>query len=108
MIDEPESSFDNVFLKSDVNKRTLEYVDKASVAIDNEIAQIEKEINSIKIAVSYNNETKNKLEDVEGAFNFFKENFNSLSVENKRNFLHQCISKIVWDGESLHIFTQSL
>lgn len=95
-------------LKSDVNKRTLEYVDKAIVTIDNEIAQIEKEINSIKIAVSYNNDTKNKLEDVEGAFNFFKENFNSLSVENKRNFLRQCISKIIWDGESLHIFTQSL
>lgn len=95
-------------LKTNVNQRTLEYVDKAIVALDNEIAQINKNIDSIKIAVSYNSDTKNKLENAEEAFAFFKENFNSLSIENKRNFLRQCISKIIWDGESLHIFTQGL
>lgn len=95
-------------LKTNVNKRTLEYVDKAIVALDNEISQIDKEIDSLKIAASYNSDTKNRLEDIEGAFAFFKENFDSLSIENKRNFLRQCISKIMWDGENLHIFTQGL
>ena len=95
-------------LKTNVNKRTLEYVDKAIVALDNEISQINKEIDSLKIAASYNSDTKNRLEDIEGAFAFFKENFDSLSIENKRNFLRQCISKIMWDGENLHIFTQGL
>ena len=95
-------------LKTNVNKRTLEYVDKAIVALDNEISQINKEIDSLKIVASYNSDTKNRLEDIEGAFAFFKENFDSLSIENKRNFLRQCISKIMWDGENLHIFTQGL
>ena len=95
-------------LKTNVNKRTLEYVDKAIIALDNEISQINKEIDSLKIAASYNSDTKNRLEDIEGAFAFFKENFDSLSIENKRNFLRQCISKIMWDGENLHIFTQGL
>ena len=95
-------------LKSNANQRTLEYVDKAIVALDNDIAQIDKEIDLLKLALSYNDDTKTKLSDVEGAFAFFKENFNILSVENKRNFLRQCISKIMWDGENLHIFTKGL
>ena len=75
---------------------------------DNEIAQINKEIDALKLASSYNDDTQTRLSDVEGAFAFFKENFDTLSIENKRNFLRQCISKIMWDGENLHIFTKSL
>ena len=95
-------------LKSNANQRTLEYVDKAIVALDNDIAQIDKEIDLLKLASSYNDDTRTKLSDVEGTFVFFKENFDILSVENKRNFLRQCISKIMWDGENLHIFTKGL
>lgn len=95
-------------LKSNVNPRTLEYVDKAIVALDNDIARIDKEIDALKLASSYNDDTQTRLSDVEGAFAFFKENFDTLSIENKRNFLRQCISKIMWDGENLHIFTKSL
>ena len=93
-------------LKTDINQRTLEYVDKAIVDLDNEIAAINKELDSLRVADLYNDDTKSNLETVEGAFAFFKENFDTLSVENKRNFLKRCISKIMWDGESLHIFTQ--
>lgn len=95
-------------LKSNVNSRTLEYVDKAITALDNEISQIEKDMNSLKLASSYNDNTKAKLSNIEEAFNFFKENFDTISIENKRIFIRQCISKIMWDGENLHIFTKSL
>ena len=95
-------------LKSNANQRTLDYVDKAIVALDNDIVQIDKEIDLLKLASSYNDDTRTKLSDVEGAFVFFKENFDILSVENKRNFLRQCISKIMWDGKNLHIFTKGL
>lgn len=95
-------------LKSNVNSRTLEYVDKAITALDNEISQIEKDMNSLKLASSYNDNTKAKLSNIEEAFIFFKENFDTISIENKRIFIRQCINKIMWDGENLHIFTKSL
>lgn len=95
-------------LKSGVDKRTIEYVNKSIVSIDEEISRIDKEIGALKIADSYSDNTKNKIDDIESSFAFFRENFDSLSIENKRNFLRQCISKIMWDGENLHIFTKSL
>ena len=93
-------------MKTNINQRTLEYIDRAIVDLDNEIAAINKELDSLRVADLYNDDTNSNLETVEGAFAFFKENFDTLSIENKRNFLKRCISKIMWDGESLHIFTQ--
>ncbi len=95
-------------IKMGVDNITLNYINKEIVKINSEIIQIDKEIDSLKIADSYNTDEKNKLDDMLGAFAFFKKNFNSLSVENKRNFIRQCVSKIMWDGENLHIFTKSL
>ena len=34
----------------------------------------------------------------------FKEEFNSLSVPKKREYLKLLLDKVVWDGEKAHIF----
>ncbi len=95
-------------LKANINPRTLEYIDNAIVNLDDEIKQIDKEIDTLKFSLLSNDDRKLQIMNVEDDFKYFKENFNTLSVENKRNFLRQCISKITWDGENMHIFRKSL
>lgn len=95
-------------LKSGVDKKTIEYIDKSIVSIDKEISQIDKTLDCLKVAKSYKDNVKNELNNIEQLLSFFRENFNNTSIENKRNLLRQCISKIVWDGEDIHIFTKSL
>lgn len=95
-------------LKSGVDQITLEYINNEIIALNKAIVQIDKTIDSLRIANDYKQDSTNKLNDMVGAFAFFKKNFGSLSTERKRNFIRQCISKIVWNGESLHIFTKGL
>ncbi|MBQ8827191.1 MAG: hypothetical protein IJ007_08860 [Oscillospiraceae bacterium] len=34
----------------------------------------------------------------------FKDNFHDTSVENKRDFIRRCVSKVEWDGENISVF----
>ena len=59
-------------MKTNINQRTLEYIDRAIVDLDNEIAAINKELDSLRVADLYNDDTNSNLETVEGAFAFLK------------------------------------
>lgn len=89
-----------------VDDITLTYINSTIVSLNTEISQINKDIEILQVKLKAAIESSNNFDNTQNALKFFKENFNSLSIENKRNYIRKCIDRIVWDGEELHIFTK--
>ncbi len=90
------------------NEITMAYINQGISNLSEVIQSLQKEIDSLKITLESNINRHEAADDMIQSFKFFKDNFEHLSVENKRNFIKKCISKIVWDGLDVHIFTKSL
>ena len=90
------------------NEITMAYINQEMSNLSKVIQLLQKEIDSLKITLESNINRHEAADDMIQSFKFFKDNFEHLSVENKRNFIKKCISKIVWDGLDVHIFTKSL
>lgn len=89
-----------------VDDVTLNYINSTIVSINKDIEAIDRELEILNIRIKLADKTYNTIEDAKTALKYFKDNLNTLSVENKRNFLRKCIDKIIWDGSDLHIFTK--
>ncbi len=88
----------------DDNKLTAEYIHK-------EIAQLHSEIENAKSEIKRLEQLKKSGETLSEAVNstkeilrIFKSNFENMSVENKRDFIRRCVSKVEWDGENISVF----
>ena len=46
------------------------------------------------------------LNSIESAIAFLKNNFDNMSIENRRDFIKRIIEKVVWDGEKASVFCQ--
>ncbi|MGN1481049.1 recombinase family protein [Porcipelethomonas sp.] len=95
-------------LTCDLNDATLKYVNKEIEALNQNIQSIDKEITLLKATIEANKKSKENINNITESLKFFKNNFDNLSIENKRNFIKKCIKQIVWDGTDIHIFTKSL
>ena len=79
--------------------------------VDSEIARLSKECQDMKAeAKKFENKggfSKIQISQVDlliSELKSFKEEFNSLSVPKKREYLKLLLDKVVWDGEKAHIF----
>lgn len=68
-----------------------------------QINEYDKQISDIQNNVLKQNDIERKFKETEDAIIFLKNNFNTLSVIEKRNYLKKCISKITWNGENENI-----
>ena len=69
-----------------VNSRITE-LDKELASMKEEKARLQKDVNIIADRLSS-----------------FKDNFHTLTIEEKRTLIKLMVKKIVWDGKDLHIF----
>lgn len=91
-------------LTADVNETTIQYINKEINAINDAIAAADSEIKRLKLIEIGHNQSKNNFDTAKKAFEYFKENFDNLSVDYKRRFIRQNIKKIVWNGRTLRVF----
>ena len=68
-----------------------------------QINEYDKQISDIQNNVLKQNDIERKFKETEDAIIFLKNNFNTLTVIEKRNYLKKCISKITWNGENENI-----
>ena len=87
-----------------LNESTLGFVNKEVDKLNKEISELQKEIDNLNELLTDKDKQMNIFESLENCLKFFKDNFDKLSVEHKRNFIRKCIKKIVWADGELHIF----
>lgn len=91
-------------LTADVNKTTIQYINKEISVINEAITAADNEIKRLKLIETGHKQSKNNFDTAKKAFAYFKENFDNLSVEYKRRFIRQNIKKVVWNGRTLSVF----
>lgn len=79
-----------------VNARITE-LDKELVSMKEEKVHIQKNINIIS-------EREIQIDMLASALSSFKDNFYTLTIQEKRSLIKLMVNKIVWDGKDLHIF----
>ncbi len=79
--------------------------------INARITELDKELSSLKDEKTYLQKDINVISDREiqvdmlsTVLSSFKDNFDRLSIEEKRTLIKLMVKKIVWDGKDLHIF----
>jgi site-specific DNA recombinase len=53
-------------------------------------------------------EMTNNLNNISEAINYLRNNFDKLSIQNKREFMKKIIDKVIWDGNEAHIFIKGI
>ena len=90
--------------QGNINESTLSFINIEIEKLNNEINELQDEIKKLEQSLNDSAEIKNHLKTLEGTLKYFKNNFDNLSVENKRNFIRKCIDKVIWQNGELHIF----
>lgn len=79
-------------------------INEKITALDLKLKKLNKEKELSQDIKQKEFDTKFQLESLINMFAYFKENFNSLSIQEKRDLIRILVQKIEWDGENLHIF----
>lgn len=82
----------------------LDYTKKEVERLDKELRQIQAEIAQLSFLESEDTQRSTQIENMIKSIGIFKERFEELSVVEKRDFMHELIDRIVWDGKNAHIF----
>ena len=85
-------------------KAINEQIDRLSIENQN----LDMRINELSVPSAIQDEMKGSLNTIIDALEYLKNNFNQLSIENKRDFIKRIIDKIIWDGENIHIFIKGV
>lgn len=91
---------------SDGNKSEIfiKYVEEEVAILGNECKSLEKKIVDIKTNLQNISISKYNFSSITDYLGYFKENFNILSIEKKRELIRSLIHRVEWNGEELHIF----
>ncbi|MGN0699862.1 MAG: recombinase zinc beta ribbon domain-containing protein, partial [Oscillospiraceae bacterium] len=90
--------------KSEDSSAMLDYTTREVERLDKEIKQLQNEIAELSFLESEDTQRGAQIDSMIKSIGIFKERFEELSVVEKRDFMHELIDRIVWDGESAHIF----
>lgn len=99
-------------IKNLINALAREGITQATFTnINEQVEEFTKKIEEIKAQQNeYEKELKSyqdeefNIEVVLRSLEYFKNNFNELSLQDKRLIIHAVVEKIEWDGENLNIF----
>lgn len=92
-----------VLARSDGNEVFIEQIEKEITKLNEECSVFEKERNETGAKGNIIQENKRQLDFLEEQLQSFKNLFNSLTVIEKREYLHLILDKVVWDGKQAHI-----
>jgi len=88
----------------EVSPAVIVYINKEVERLDSEIKSLEHELQELVFANDETSQRKQQLDDIVKSLSNFKNNFEHLSVVEKRDYMRSIIDKIIWDGEKAHIF----
>lgn len=103
---ENEKSIENLIkaLSQGASDLTMKLINKQISEYDEQNNMIEMNIAELSDKDKIQSQMHVNLNNLEEAIVYLKDNFSTLSIENKREFIKKIIDKIVWDGASAHIF----
>lgn len=93
-------------LTHDLNDTAIQYINKEIVFLNEKMTNIDIEIKRLTIIKQQNQLEENKFTSTRKSLEYFKNNFDTLSVENKRNIIRQNIQKVEWNGKEISVFIQ--
>ncbi|MTK07443.1 MAG: recombinase family protein [Hungatella sp.] len=82
----------------------IERVNSKITELDNELTSLKEEQNRLQKDTDNIADRKIQVDMLSIALSSFKDNYNMLSMEEKRTLIKLMVKKIVWDGKDLHIF----
>ena len=106
-IKEKEESINNLIATIKKPGRSQAFIEH----IDEEISKLEEECEKLRNRATLLKEGKesvikdvNQVDLIISELESFKKSFQTLSVPQKREYLRLLLDKVVWDGETAHIF----
>ena len=82
----------------------IERVNARIMELDKELASMKEEKKRLQKDVSVITDREIQVDMLSTALSSFKDNFHTLTIEEKRTLIKLMVKKIVWDGKDLHIF----
>ena len=101
--EEMDSLIDSI-AKNKHGEKFIQRVDVKITELDKELSELIKERDKLKEKAILFNEKEVQLDMIVKALSSLKNNFNILSIYEKRILIKILVEKIVWDGRDLHIF----
>lgn len=91
-------------LGNGASELTMAAINKQIEKLNDENMLIDKQISELNDKDIIQSQLHRNLNSIEDAIIYLKVNFDNLSIENKREYIKKVIEKVVWDGNSAHIF----
>lgn len=96
-----------VTLSMNVSSETISVINNQITALTLENNEIDIKLKELEYDAVKKNEKDLILKDISETINYMKNNFNNLSIENRRNLLKKIIERVEWDGENIDIFIKN-
>lgn len=109
-----EKSIENltrVIMMSSENEtptQVIEVYNKQINKLLNENVRLKKRITELENTDNIKSKAITKLTDITETIKHLKENFDNLSIQNKREFINRIVDKIIWDGVNVNIFIKGI
>ena len=94
----------NTLSQSNLGTAFIGRVNARVTELDTELKKLTDQRNRLQKDVGVIADKEIQIDMLVGALSSLKENFNDLSVHEKRTLVKLLVQKIVWDGKDLHIF----
>lgn len=91
-------------LGNGASELTMAAINKQIEKLNDENKLIDTQISELNDKDIIQSQLHRNLNSIEDAIIYLKVNFDNLSIENKREYIKKVIDKVVWDGNSAHIF----
>ena len=101
-----ESQMQNLILSLSMNPSSLlvEMINKQIAELTELNISIDSQIKDLSERGIIKSSLELTINTLEKAIQYLKDNFDKLSIQNKREFIKQIVDKIVYDGENVNIF----
>ncbi len=86
---------------------SVQYINEGIQKLDSECAVLQKRIKMVKEDEHEKTELMDHIMEVSDKLTDFSKVFEELSILQKKDFLRDIIDKIIWDGETAHIYLRN-
>ena len=94
--------------KSENPKNTQQFYTKQIDDLIVTNSRLEKRMEELKNKEQVQNDMHYKIKNIVDSIEFIKNNFNKISIAQKREFIKTIVNKVVWDGKNLNIFINGI
>ena len=94
--------------ENDTPMQVIEVYNKQINELLDENANLKKRITELENTDEIKTKSVTNLNNITDAIRYLKDNFKSLSIQNKREFIKKIIDRIIWDGENVNIFIKGI